>query len=50
LVLRRIEQDRGDSLPDTFTAKKVLHHLGDWKIWVYGVMYMCATIAAYAIG
>lgn len=66
LVLRRIEDDRGDSLPDSLSLKKVVHHLGDWKIWVFGkslssfilgrhlfssgVMFMCAAMPAYAIG
>ncbi|KAJ3737509.1 major facilitator superfamily domain-containing protein [Lentinula guzmanii] len=49
-VLQRIEEDRGDSLPDAVTIWKVLHHMSDWKIWVYGIMFMCATIPAYAIG
>ncbi|KIK67517.1 hypothetical protein GYMLUDRAFT_156068, partial [Collybiopsis luxurians FD-317 M1] len=49
-VLERIEEDRGDSLPDTITVWKVLHHLLDWKVWAYGIMFMCATIPAYAIG
>ena len=36
LVLRRIEHDRGDSLPDTPTWTKILLYLRDWKLWVYG--------------
>jgi MFS transporter, ACS family, DAL5 transporter family protein len=35
-VLKRIEDDRGDSVPDKITLEKVLHHLMDWKLWVYG--------------
>ncbi|KAK0486165.1 major facilitator superfamily domain-containing protein [Armillaria novae-zelandiae] len=38
LVLRRVEEDRGDSLPDSLKGK-VLLHLSDWKVWVYAVMY-----------
>ncbi|KAF9071629.1 major facilitator superfamily domain-containing protein [Rhodocollybia butyracea] len=49
-VLERIEEDRGDSLPDAITLRKVFEHLSDWKIWIYGIMFMCATIPAYAIG
>ncbi|KAJ3975802.1 major facilitator superfamily domain-containing protein [Lentinula raphanica] len=49
-VLQRIQEDRGDSLPDEVTLRKVLHHMADWKIWAYGIMFMCATIPAYAIG
>lgn len=36
LVLKRVEQDRGDSVPDEITFKKVLTHLSDWTLWAYG--------------
>ncbi|KAG6885385.1 hypothetical protein C0993_002348 [Termitomyces sp. T159_Od127] len=36
LVLRRIEEDRGDSVPDKITGNKVLKHLKDWTLWSYG--------------
>lgn len=35
-VLKRVEDDRGDSIPDKITFKKILTHLGDWTIWAYG--------------
>ncbi|KDR75670.1 hypothetical protein GALMADRAFT_140293 [Galerina marginata CBS 339.88] len=49
LILQRVEKDRGDSVPDLLSKEKVLLHLLDWKIWAVGVMYMCATLPAYAI-
>ncbi|ESK97355.1 high-affinity nicotinic acid transporter [Moniliophthora roreri MCA 2997] len=49
-ILRRIEDDRGDALADPVTLNKVLGHLMDWKVWVFGTMFLCATIPAYAIG
>ncbi|KAJ6593467.1 major facilitator superfamily domain-containing protein [Mycena capillaripes] len=48
-VLRRVEDDRGDSIPDQLTARKILHHLGDWTLWAYGLMFMCCTLPAYAL-
>ncbi|RXW11710.1 hypothetical protein EST38_g14145, partial [Candolleomyces aberdarensis] len=30
LVVRRVNEDRGDALPDEITLKKVLTHLSDW--------------------
>lgn len=36
LVLKRIDHDRGDAVPDDFTRKKVRKHILDWKIWAYG--------------
>jgi MFS family permease len=46
--LDRVEKDRGDSLPDEVTFKKVISHLSDWKMWTYGLMYLCATVPPYA--
>ncbi|TFK73949.1 MFS general substrate transporter [Pluteus cervinus] len=50
LVLARVEADRGDSIPDPLTLSKILEHLRDWTIWAYALMFMCATMPAYAIG
>ncbi|KAJ7045663.1 high-affinity nicotinic acid transporter [Mycena alexandri] len=49
LILTRVEQDRGDSLPDEITGAKVLHHLSDWTIWACALMFMCSTMPAYAV-
>jgi hypothetical protein len=35
-VLERVENDRGDSIPDVLTTKKVIQHLLDWKVWAFG--------------
>ncbi|KAL0064618.1 hypothetical protein AAF712_008444 [Marasmius tenuissimus] len=35
-VLRRVEEDRGDSVPDEITLRKMLHHMKDWKLWAFG--------------
>ncbi|KAJ7169057.1 major facilitator superfamily domain-containing protein [Mycena crocata] len=48
-VLQRVEDDRGDSVPEQLTARKVFHHLGDWTLWAYGFMFMCCTLPAYAL-
>lgn len=37
MVLKRIEDDRGDSVPDELTAKKVFTHMSDWTLWAYGL-------------
>ena len=36
LVLKRIDEDRGDAVPDELTAEKVRKHLLDWTLWAYG--------------
>jgi hypothetical protein len=35
-ILKRIEEDRGDSLPDKLTFRKFLTHCSDWTMWAYG--------------
>ncbi|KAF9259710.1 MFS general substrate transporter [Marasmius fiardii PR-910] len=46
-ILQRVEEDRGDSIPDEITVRKVLRHLTDWTIWVYGTMIACAALPIY---
>ena len=36
LVLKRIDEDRGDAIPDELTAQKVRKHLLDWRLWAFG--------------
>ncbi|KXN87486.1 hypothetical protein AN958_08791 [Leucoagaricus sp. SymC.cos] len=48
LVMRRIDEDRGDAVPDELTAEKVWRYLCDWKLWAYGIMFVCTTLPAYA--
>ncbi|KAF5348639.1 hypothetical protein D9758_006746 [Tetrapyrgos nigripes] len=49
LVLKRVEMDRHDSVPDPITSAKVMHHLQDWTLWAYGVMFACSTLPAYML-
>ncbi|KAF8162367.1 major facilitator superfamily domain-containing protein [Pholiota molesta] len=37
IVLRRVEQDRGDSVPDALTMSVLIKHLQDWKLWAIGM-------------
>ncbi|RDB25238.1 putative transporter C11D3.18C [Hypsizygus marmoreus] len=50
LILDRVEADRGDSIPDEMAWAKLWLHLRDWTVWAYALMFMCATMPAYAIG
>ncbi|KAG6877354.1 hypothetical protein C0993_008252 [Termitomyces sp. T159_Od127] len=50
LILDRVEQDRGDAMPDQMTWKKLRLHLSDWTTWAFGLMLMSATVPTYAIG
>ncbi|BGP01810.1 Major facilitator superfamily domain-containing protein [Rhodotorula toruloides] len=44
----RVNADRGDALPDGATAAKVLKHLADFKIWLFGLCFCFATTGSYA--
>lgn len=47
-VIKRINEDRGDALPDEINLAKVLHHMKDWTIWAYGCIFMLAAMPNYA--
>lgn len=49
LILTRIQRDRGDAKPDPVTLAKLRKYLTDWKVWVFGLMFMSATLAAYSL-
>ena len=49
LVLRRIDEDRGDAIPDVMTTAIVLTHMRDWTLWAhgqpsYGIWFLLALI------
>lgn len=47
-IMKRIDEDRGDAIPDELTTTKLWKYLRDWKLWAYGVMFVCTTLPAYA--
>ncbi len=36
LVLGRIDEDRGDAIPDVITTANVMTHMRDWTLWAHG--------------
>jgi MFS family permease len=48
LVLKRIDEDRGDALPDPVTYEKVKKHLLDWTIWAHGIIFLCNSMPSYS--
>ncbi|KAL1959308.1 hypothetical protein VTO42DRAFT_2495 [Malbranchea cinnamomea] len=48
-VQHRIEVDRSDSIPDPLTWQKFGKHIRDWKLWIFSLMFMSATVPAYAL-
>ncbi|KAL8808506.1 MAG: hypothetical protein Q9182_000057 [Xanthomendoza sp. 2 TL-2023] len=49
LIVARVNQDRGDADLEKFSFKKWLGGASDWKIWVYGLCFGCATTVSYAL-
>ncbi|KAJ9661449.1 hypothetical protein H2201_006480 [Coniosporium apollinis] len=47
-IARRIENDRGDAIPDGLTWGKFFKHLTDWKLWTFALLFMSTTMPAYA--
>lgn len=45
VVLKRIEEDRGDSIPDPLTRQKVFTHLRDWTLWASGTKHCMPVIS-----
>ena len=50
MILDRVEADRGDSVADPMTGKKIITHLSDPVVWIMALMFLCSTMPAYAIG
>lgn len=48
-VLRRIEEDRGDSEADPLTWAKFCKHLTDLKLWAFCTLFMSTTVPVYAL-
>lgn len=48
-ILQRIEKDRGDSEQDPLTVQKFFLHVRDWKLWAFGLMFMCTAMPSYAL-
>ncbi|KAL8951953.1 MAG: hypothetical protein Q9222_002105 [Ikaeria aurantiellina] len=49
LIIARVNQDREDAQLEKFTVKKWLGGAADWKIWIYGLCFGCATTVSYAL-
>ena len=45
-IIERLNKDRGDGEHDQITPAKVVTHLSDWKLWVFGLTVSHATATA----
>ncbi|KAK2841535.1 hypothetical protein FQN49_006162 [Arthroderma sp. PD_2] len=48
-ISHRLEKDRADSVADPVTLAKLKLHLLDWKLWIFSLMFLSATVPAYAL-
>ena len=48
-IASRIKRDRGDAVADSMTKAVFLHHLKDFKLWMFALMFMSTTMPAYAL-
>ncbi|GMK58091.1 hypothetical protein CspeluHIS016_0501230 [Cutaneotrichosporon spelunceum] len=49
IVLTRIQRDRNDAVYDHLTFKKVMVHLADVRIWLFGLFFCAAALCIYAL-
>jgi len=49
IIKSRINRDRDDSQADPITWSIVAHHLADWKLWVYALLFMNGAVPPYAL-
>ncbi|KAL6245207.1 hypothetical protein RBB50_007982 [Rhinocladiella similis] len=47
-VIGRINEDRGDAEEDPITLSVILHHLKDWKLYVWAFNLTVSTLPGYA--
>ncbi|KAJ5550964.1 hypothetical protein N7461_005662 [Penicillium sp. DV-2018c] len=47
-IIDRINNDSGDAHEDPVTWERALHHLKDWKLYVWAFQLMASTLPGYA--
>ncbi|TDL25014.1 MFS general substrate transporter [Rickenella mellea] len=48
LIKERVQRDRGDAVHDPLTWAKAGKYALDLKLWAFAILFMCATMPAYA--
>lgn len=49
IAVELIAQDREEHSDENLTVRLILKHLRDWKIWVFGTMYMMSVTVTYGL-
>jgi len=47
-MIDRINNDRGDAEEDQVNARRILHHLKDWRLYFWSFNLMASTLPGYA--
>lgn len=47
-VINRINLDRGDAEEDKVDLARILHHLKDWRLYIWAFNLMASTLPGYA--
>lgn len=47
-IIERLNNDRGDGEEDKITLAVVLHHLKDWRLYIWAFNLMSSTLPGYA--
>lgn len=48
-IINRVNADRGDAKLESFSFKKFLRGGGDWKVWLYALIFFGTTTITYAL-
>lgn len=46
MVLTRIQRDRNDAVYDHLTFRKIMRHLMDFRIWLFGLFFCSAALVS----
>ncbi|POY70873.1 hypothetical protein BMF94_6050 [Rhodotorula taiwanensis] len=47
-AIQRVQEDRGDAIPDEMSLAKIGAHMCDFKLWAFAMCFLCSTTASYA--
>ncbi|KAF9890562.1 hypothetical protein FE257_005693 [Aspergillus nanangensis] len=48
-IIRRLNRDRGDAMPEKFSLRGFLRHAADIRLWCYGLIFCCLLCVTYSI-
>ncbi|KAF9891538.1 hypothetical protein FE257_004005 [Aspergillus nanangensis] len=49
IIVGLIAQDREERHEEKITVRRIVQSLGDWKLWVFAIMYMLCVVTSYGM-